>query len=342
MLDDRRSPSPLAARGSLFHKWHHQALNLMRENQERILHPDQGIELLVEVLMQRNVPADEVIPISMKEMRWLRVLVVKWCLTMELSIERLVDVERRLFADLTLPDGTIKKITGQLDTLFSGPGLNEALSIDAKTGYARPKEPRSENPSAEQSLTELGWVQSLVYAFLVFRNFASVDVFTFREWHVLWGESREARIERWEAERMEDVLAAQVALLDQAVREGPESERWVASAGPHCAMCARPRDCPIREQVGIPSDEQEARRLAQEWIVAGKVREERRPLIQGWVDAHGPVEVPYSGGRRVVGWDISGEGKRRFAMYEPKPMLSPYDDQLVEAARERGALVEAM
>ena len=339
ILDERRTPSAFAARGTLFHRFHHQAINLMREKGERRLPVEIGMEMLVDVLAQVDVSPDEIVPLTMAEMRWLRVLVAKWCMTMELSIDRLVDVERRLFADLVLPSGEIVQITGQLDTLFSGPGEFVAGSLDAKSGMGRPKKPRGENgEEAKGGLTELGWVQAHIYAHLVFQNYPSIQRFWFREWHVLWAESRELTVERYESERLQDVLVAQVSLLHTAIQEGAESPRWVASPGPHCALCSGVRLCPIREQVGIPADEEEARLLAGEWFLAGEARKERLPLLKGWVEEHGPVEVRFSRGRRYVGWDSSEVGRRSFGLIEspdPEPN-EELDAFLLDALRDRG------
>lgn len=343
LLDERRSPSPLAARGTLFHRWAHQAIELMRANGEDSMPIENGMELLLDVIAQKDVPSEEIVPLKMSEMRWLRVLVAKWCYSTQISVRNIVDVERRLYAELTLPGGLgTRTITGQLDLLLAGPGAATATSIDQKTGFARPPQPRQgdENGNSDRGLTELGWVQSLIYAFLVFANFPSIERFFFREWHVLWGEAREVMIDRYEVERMTDVLAAQVALMDQAITEGVNSPRWVESPGPHCAMCPRPRECPIREQIAFPTNEAEARRTAQEWMVAMEVRKDRTPYLKGWVDAHGPIEVPYSKGRRYVGWNTHPDGSRNFGLYEPREDTASFDERLEREAREAGVLAE--
>ena len=63
-------------------------------------------------------------------------------------------------------------------------------------------------------------------------------------------------------------------------------------------------------------------------------RARRREILDGLVDEYGPIEVPYSDGRRVVGWDYSGSS-RRFGVFEPRSVpASPYDDLLSSAAHE--------
>jgi hypothetical protein len=343
MTDRRRTPSEFAAVGTLFHRWKHLTITEMRVHAERTMSVEQGLERLVDVIAQRDIPSDEVVPVTMRGMTRLRILVVKWCAGMELSIEQIVDTEIRLYSEITLDNGEAVRISGQLDTLFADPDGLTAGSIDAKTGYARPKQPRDEEAAKEdgRGMTELGWTQSVIYALLVFDNYPFIHRFWFREWHVFWGEAREVWITREQIERLRDVVSAQVSLLHQAVTEGEDSPRWIASAGPHCALCSRPRDCPIRDQVGIPADPNEARRLAQEWIVAGRIREERAPFLKGWVSEFGPIEVPHSRGRRMVGWDVKLDGKRTFGLFEPESAdPSPFDELLERAARDAGVLAE--
>lgn len=343
LLSGLRTPGALAARGTLFHRWHHLAIQEMVAHQESQMSVEQGLELLSEVILQRDVSESEIVPLSMRELRWLRVLAVKWCETMVLSVDRVVATERRLFMDLPLPTGELLRVTGQLDVLLAGPAEGQATSLDAKTGYARPSRSRSHGDEADQEgengLTALGWVQSLIYAMLVFANYPAIDTFTFREWHVMWAESREVTIQRWEAERMQDVLAAQVSLLHEAVLAGPGSERWVASPGPHCSLCNGRRHCPIRRQVGIPTSEAEARQMAGEWVLAAEIRKERAVLLKGYVDAHGPIEVANAHGRRFVGWDYAEDGSRNFTVFEAKPVAgAAVPESLEAAAREAGVL----
>lgn len=345
ILDRRRTPGHLAARGTLLHRAMHKAVRQMWKNGERTFGVEQGMELLLEVLTQQDVPGEEVVPLTMREMRWTRVAMAKWCESTVLDSRKILATEERLFADLALPTGRTVKVTGQMDLLLADPpdGL---IITDYKTGFRRPKNTR--NPDSDRALregtglTELGWVQWLVYSFLGFANFPSVQRVIFRERHILWDEERYARMERWEMERLVDTLAAQVALLDQAIAEGPDSARWIPTAGPHCALCANPRACPILddEQIDIVTEEGR-RRVAQEWVVSTETRNRRREILDGLVEVHGPIEVLHSDGRRVVGWNYDEKGKRSFGMFEPKDVSeSPYDEVLAEAARESGVLVD--
>lgn len=343
--DDRRTPGALAARGTLTHRALHKAVRSMWEHGERTMSVEQGMELLTDVLCQRDVPADEVVPLPMREMKWCRVVMVKWCENTVLDARKVIATEERLFATLKLPDREVR-ITGQMDLLLADPP-DGIVVVDYKTGYRRPKTQRSSTDPDKAAregtgLTELGWVQNLVYAFLCFENFPSVHRVIFKEVHVLWNEERFARTERWEAERFTDLLAAQVSLLDQAIEEGPASARWVPSGGPHCALCPRPWSCPILddEQLNVHTEEGR-RRVAQEWIVSDQTKDRRRTILDGLVDVHGPIEVPHALGRRVVGWDYDPKGKRSFGVFEPRDIPdSPYDDMMAEATRKAGALEE--
>ena len=344
MLTKQRSPSPLAARGTLFHRFAHRAINEMRAQGETTFSVEQGMELLSEVILQRDIPPHEIVPLSMRELRWLRVLAVKWCERMALSVDRIVGVEERLSMDVLVPGGDVLRVTGQLDVLQAGPGERDATIIDHKTGFARPSRARDQGDAPDQSgengLTALGWVQAVIYALLVFANYSPevVEQVTFREYHVLWGETRQLTIGRWESERLMDVLAAQVSLLHEAVLAGPGSERWVASPGPHCAMCDGRLRCPIREYAGVPADEQEARLAAGEWILAAEIRKERAEILKGWVDQYGPIEVAHAHGRRFVGWDVSSSGSRSFSVFEASPVGDDVLVSLGAAAREAGVL----
>lgn len=348
--DNRRTPSPLAARGTLFHRFVHKAELEMWRSGEQTMPVEVGLEMAVEVLAQMDVPSDEVVPITMSEMRWVRVLITKWCETTQLNATRILDVEKRYSAPLELPTGKITTITGQMDLVLADPP-DGVLVVDYKAGFRKPPQPRDPAKAEEEGsgLTALGWVQWNIYCFLIFANFPSVDRVIFRERHVLWGEERQARMERWQSEKMVDILAQQVALLDQAIEEGPMSDRWVPSAGTHCAMCSNPRGCPIMDDEKVDvSTTLGRRRVAQEWVVAGQTRDRRRELLDGLVDRYGPIEIPHADGRRVVGWaevvdgvtyDKAGRKRtpKRFGIFEPQGIPeSPYDEILYEAARERG------
>lgn len=341
--DVRRTPSPIAARGTLIHRFVHKAVKKMHASGERFYPVDMGMDLMTQVLCQHDVPSKEVVPLTMEQMKWARVIAVKWCENVRLDARRMLAAEERFFADLVLPTGEKVVITGQLDLLLADPpdGL---IVTDYKSGYKRPGTPRNMEKAEREGtgLTALGWAQWLIYCYLMFENFPSIHRVIFKEEHLLWGESRQARMERWEMERLKDVLGVQVALLHQAIQEGPTSARWVPTAGPHCALCSNPRACPILEDEHLEIETPEGRqRVAQEWVVAGETKDRRRAILDGIVEVYGPQEVLHSEGRRVVGWDYLPDGKRKFGMFEPRDIPdSPYDAALAAATREAGVLID--
>lgn len=302
-----------------------------------------GMEILADVLAQHDVSAEEFIPLSMEEMRWTRVLMTKWCEHTTIDARRVVEAEKRFFADLRLKTGEVVPITGQLDLLLTDPPHGLVI-VDYKSGWARPKDPRNEAEAEREGggLTELGWAQNLIYCFLLFENFPTIDYVIFREVHVMWGKERRAKTERWEMnERLRDLLVAKVTQLHLAVREGPESARWTPSAGVHCALCARPQACPIMDDEDIDVSTPRGRQLvAQEWIVAGAARSHRTKILHGLIDQHGPVEIPHVEGRKAVGWKYEENGRRMGIMDVGDVEESPYDEKLADAMRTTGALRE--
>lgn len=366
-----RQPGWLAARGTLAHRFFQVAVDWMREHEEPSIPVDAAMELLQLVVAQRDVPDDEVVHLPMKELRWLRVIATKFAYNHSYSVDRIVSTEERYYATIPVygPGDTsyAREISGQLDVLLVSPP-DGATVVDYKTGFApAPRQyEKPDQPEREDTLSDLGYAQQVIYGFLVMMNFPSVQWVKLREYYVLSDEVREATVHRWEMERIQDVLAGIVAQFDAAVDSElrlhekaqqrradagneeplpvsklPHSKRFFPVPGTHCGMCPRPRDCPIREEVGIPATEEDAKRVAQEWIVAGEVRSERLKYVKAWVDRHGPVEIEHAKGRRAVGWvpNATGSG-RSFRLYQPQDAPeSPFDPMLAAAARERGALV---
>jgi len=346
--DERRSPGPLAARGTLLHRAMHQAVREMQREGERKYPVEQGMELLTAVCAQMGpeVKSGEVVPIPMREMRWARVIMTKWCEYVDLDPSKIIGVERRLTAPIELLTGKTVDITGQMDLLLADPP-DGVIVVDYKTGFRQPKQTRvGTDPvkamQAEEEgsgLTELGWVQFLVYSYLCFQAFDWIQRVIFREVHVLRQEERQARMEALQMERLTDPLRDQVTLLDQAVEEGIASERWAPSAGQHCSLCPKPWRCPIMDMEQIELHTEEGRRrVAHEWIVAGRIRKEREEFIKGIADTYGPIEVVGAEGRRVVGWRSD---KRNFGLYEPEEIPeSPWDQALEEAGRQSGFVAD--
>jgi hypothetical protein len=344
----QQQASPLTARGTLFHLWVSKVILQMRAEGWDEYPVEMGLELLLQVLVQRDVPDDEVVRLPMSELRWLRVLVTRWCEWTKrapFNAQRVVAVEERLAMNVPCPDGRggtyTRTISGQPDVLVAAPGeVPSMVVVDWKGGWAPPaNEVTKEEPQEtdEQRLSEQGYAQQVVYGAMVLANYPSIEVVTLREAYVMYEEYREASIHRGQLERVLDVLGTVIAQIDAAIAAGPESARWVPTAGTHCGICPKVRACPLKDWKGIPETLEEAQLLAREWHVGGEVRKERLPLVKGWVNANGPIPIDHGKGRREVGWvkNKTGDG-RSFKMYEPKDApASPFDERMEAVLRDR-------
>lgn len=340
----RQQASLMSARGTLFHLWVKTALRQMRAEGWDEYPVEMGLELLLQVLAQRDVPDDEVVRLPMRELRWLRVLITRWCEGARFNAQRILAIEERLEMRVPCPDGAggmyERRVSGQPDVLVADPGeVPSIIVVDWKAGWAPPaNEVEKEEPSDDdQRLSDHGYAQQVIYGAMVLANFPAIQKVTLREAYIMAGEYREASVHRGQLERVMDVLGAVLSQIDAAIDAGPDSARWVPTAGTHCSMCPRVRACPLKDWLGIPETLEEAQLLAREWHVAGEVRKERLPLIKGWYDAHGPIPIDHAKGRREVGWvqNKTGNG-RRFVMYEPKDApASPFDERMEAVLRDR-------
>jgi hypothetical protein len=341
-----QQPSNMAARGSMFHRWVAKALEQMKAEGWTSYPVEMGLELLLQVLAQRDVPDDEVVHLPMSELRWLRVLVTRWCEGGEFDAQRVLEIEQPLYMKVKVPDGQggtyERTVKGTPDVIVADPGTAPGLIIpDWKTGWASPSKQQGEldrqGEERTDKLSDQGYAQQIIYGALGLVNYPAVERVTLREAYLMWGEYREATVHRWELERVMDILGAIIAQIDAAFAAGPDSARWVPTAGTHCGICPSPRRCPLKDWEGIPANVAEAQLLAREWIVAGQVRKDRLPLVKGWVEAHGPIEIDHGKGRREVGWLANSTGNgRRFALYEPEDApASPFDERMEAVLRDR-------
>lgn len=343
-----RQPSDVAAVGTLFHRWVARAIREMRANGQTTMPVDHGLSLLLEILAQRDIEPEEIVHLPMREIRWLRVCVVKWCEGGPFNAARVMAVEERFNGVVYVPDGAgsmyERIITGKPDVVVADPP-DGVIVVDWKSGWAPPAKLGREDEVAhggagdkDEKLTDQGYVQQVIYGILCLQQYPAVNRVTLREAYIRYGEFREATIDRYNLERLTDVLGAVISQVDQAFADGPDSPRWIPSAGPHCATCAAPRMCPLKDWEGIPTTLEEAQLLVREWIVAAEVRKDRAPLAKGWVDEHGPIPIPNGKGRREVGWlkNKTGEG-RSFKLYEPEDAPeSPWDERLAAVLLDRG------
>ena len=220
--------------------------------------------------------------------------------------------------------------------------VTDDFIVTHNSGWAPPSKLNEEaraDPMKDERLSDQGYAQQVIYGALGLVNLPAVQRVTLREAYIMHGEYREAEIHRYQLERVLDILGATLSQIDAAFEAGPDSARWLPSAGTHCGICPAPRQCPLKDWEGIPTDDDEAKLLAREWIVAAQVRKDRLPLLKGWVDQNGPIEIDHGKGRRVVGWPVwDGESKARgpFKLFEPVDApASPFDERMEAVLRDR-------
>jgi hypothetical protein len=338
----------MAARGTLFHRWVAAALTQMRAEGWTEYPVEMGLELLLRVIAQRDVPDDEVVHLPMRELRWLRVLATRWCEgTLHgggFDAQRIIAIEERFFMRVPVPDGRggtyYRTISGQPDVVVADPP-DGIIIPDWKSGWAAPsREVDRQTDSGDerdQKLSDQGYAQQVIYGAILLASLPAVQRATLREAYIMAGEYREATVHRWELERIVDVLGGLLSQIDAAVAGGRRSERWIPTAGTHCGICPSPRQCPIKDWDGVPETDEEAQLLAREWIVSAEVRKDRLPLLKGWVENHGPIPIDHQKGRREVGWvkNKTGDG-RGFKLYEPEDApASPFDERMEAVLRDR-------
>jgi hypothetical protein len=348
----------LAAIGTLWHRWVARAIKLMQLQGMTSIPVDVGLTELLDVIAQRDVEDAAVVHLPMAELKWLRIMVTRWCYDSHFDSNRVLAIEGEWSGTIAVPDGNggfyPRKVVGHPDVVVGDPP-DGIIIVDWKTGWSPPAKLGAEDEQLhgseavevkDEKLTDQGYAQQVIYGILGLQQYPAVNKVTLREAYLRHGEYREATIERVNLERLMDVLGAVIAQIDAAFEAGPDSERWIPSAGVHCGICPQPRKCPLTDWHGIPTTLEEAQLLANEWIVAEKVRKERAPLLKGWVDVNGPVPVRHGKGRREVGWPMWDQdpddgssifrGRGPFKLYEPVDAPeSPWDERLAELIANR-------
>ena len=218
------------ARGTIFHATAARCLEIMAREGEDHIEPDQALAVLRDVLRQADVPDSDVVTIPFSQIKDLRWTVVSWAANNRFDVANLVDVERRLFADIEYPNpigGTVKRrLTGQLDSLFiEGASADHAIVLDWKDTFAL--------PSGGSQLSAGGYFQQRFYALLVLHNFPSVLQVTMREFYVRFSSRpvnkstglikepvREASVTRDELLDIEEEFSALAERFDRAVEYG--------------------------------------------------------------------------------------------------------------------------
>jgi hypothetical protein len=336
------------ARGIIFHRFAGEVLRTLRRTGEQQIPVSEALEILYEVARQADVPSAEVVTVPAAERRLLRILAIKFASENRFRMDRLIDVERRLFATVEYPrpDGGVvqRTITGQLDALIADPP-DGAVVLDWKTTRQPPPRytPRREDPHPDhgRGVSYLGYFQQRTYALLVMANYEAVERVTLREFYPLAGEARTATVMRADLEHVARELAGLAEGLDRALAEGGKSPLWHPSPGKHCSYCPRPGSCPIDAEVrmaegGITSKAQ-AQRAAAQYVLANRDKDLLHEALQGWVEVHGPVAVRSGKGRYEVRWKKpkTGNGRGTFGVHVPTTSdRGPEDPQLTEAFLE--------
>jgi hypothetical protein len=320
------------ARGQILHRVLARAMRTMYEQQSRSIETDVILELLFDTLAQGDIDQEcpscgaEIverhggrvkcarghdhrssfvnIPFSeIKDLRWEVVKFAKLTEDQPILIENLVDIEHRLRGELayTGTDGEpIRRVlTGQLDVLFlAGEEEDEAVVIDYKSTWDLP---------APSEVGFEGYFQQRFYAWLVMVNYPAIQSVTTREHYTRFSATREATVTRNELEYIEAELAALAYRFDKAFGE----DDFPPSPGRHCQLCPRPAACPIFpgvRQEGMITDDDMARRIAGEALVAKAAYEQRQKALKAWTSVRGPITINSTPGReRVLGFR---EGRR--------------------------------
>jgi hypothetical protein len=307
-------------RGRIFHQTAARCLDEMATQQEERIEIDVAIAILEEVMRQHDVdlichrcdtptePRPEgrfycptcdkeressMDSLPMRQVKDLRMSVIKWAHDNTFSIENFVGSEEPLEATIGYPSdyGVVeRRLTGILDALFFEG--DRAIVPDWKDTWALP-------PQSEVSFG--GYFQQRFYGLLVLRNFQNVRSVTMREVYHRWDERREAILHRDDLPDVEAEISALVERFDRGV----EHNIWKPSPGKHCSFCKRPTACPIFPDAraeGAIQDEEQAKRYAAEACVAKAAYDQRMKALKAWSNRRGDVPLADAKGPRVYGY----------------------------------------
>lgn len=352
------------ARGVLFHRFAAEVLRTLRATGEQRIPQEEALVILYEVCAQRDVPDADVVWCPAIERRLLRIAALKLVTDNSFRMDRLIDVERRLFATVRYPHpetGEVieRTVTGQPDALIADPPEG-AVVLDWKTTrQPPPKGPADEHWDDAEHVSYLGYFQQRVYALLVFANYPAVQRVRLREFYPLAGEARYATLYRSDLEHVERELGVLAEVLDRALMGGHRSPLWGASPGKHCSYCPRPNHCPIATEVraldsgqqewarGGISTQRQADELAADYMVAKRIVDGLAPALKAWVDTRQPegIAVKSGKGRAVLRWKDQRGGRRVFGVAVPDvsdrgpadPSLESAFSAAAERVKARGA-----
>lgn len=370
------------ARGTLFHRAAAEMLWTMREQGTVTLPRSDAREALLEVCHQRTMrspdgtkvalPSAEIVRVPLRQMPELRMAVDKFAKDNEFSIQKIIDIERKLEAPIRYPHpdgGHVERVlTGTLDVLLFEPP-DGAVVIDWKDTWGLPPEPKDTemhgyDDEELKGLSFHGYFQQRWYGWLILSNYRNINHVTLREFYARKTKVRKATLHRHQLPEVEAELGVLVAAFDNALMQGPPDLTpdadgfvdidglgwWKPEPGRHCGFCARPTSCPIEEEVrvaagGAITDPEQAQRWAARLQVALRIKEAAISGLKGYVETSGaPVPVKWSKGRSVIGWFRNKRG-RRFGFFTPDESdrggHPDFDAQLEQAMRESTARARA-
>lgn len=319
------------SRGTMFHAFAAKAFREMVAQGEGRLEVDVALAILHECLRQDDLPADQVVPIPMKQVADLYWVVKKWAFDNEFNIQNLVDVEQRLKASVHYPDtdgsAVERVVSGQLDALLvEGDNLDHAICLDWKDTWALP---------GPTEVSFEGYFQQRFYAFLVLESYPAVQQVTLREFYVRYSEPREAVIYRDQLDDIRDEIAALVERFDRAYHHDAEAQAqhdelmakaeslpeadvdlkergpgewsrfWKPAPGKQCGYCSRPTACtifPTARREGRISSQDEAELVAGQVLVATAALAQSKEAVKVWIEKNGPLNVRDPKGKTEMGY----------------------------------------
>lgn len=319
--------SPELNRGTLAHRVVEECFRTMYRTGEPRIEVDQALEVMWEVLAQRDVSSEEVLTIPPEERLNLRQFVVRFASDYEWEPTRILTnpetgrpmIEERLHHTITCEDGVERTLTGSPDVVLreSSDGI---VVVDFKSGWGPPKAQRGDqevdptDKAARRYLTERGHYQLDAYGLLALSRFPRAQTVTLWEIHPRSSEDRKATLDRDELHEVERQVGVDLMLMDRGVSEGTDSEVWKPVPGTkQCGWCVNRKACPKATEALdtlVVLDAEQAADLAGRVEAVTPYRTELIDSLKAWVDANGPVPLPDG---RVLGWHVpEGKSTRRF------------------------------
>lgn len=350
------------ARGTIFHRFAAEVLRTMQIQDSEQIPVGVALAILEEVLEQRGVPWKDRVRLPLREIPVLRMAAAKFAKDNRFTTRNIIDVEKRLEATITyVGEGTgeihERRLTGMPDAIVLDPKQPEdsVVVLDWKATWALPPERTAwDRDAAEKGLSYEGYFQQKFYAWLILKNYPSINVVKLREFYVYRSKPREAALHRKDLEKVERELATLTREFDLAVGHGkpaklryPEIQNtpWEPSPGKHCHYCPLRHHCPIADEVlntiAIQTPEQAKRAIAILEVseaTAKQIKEAARP----YAEQHGSIPSRHSKGRRVWGPRTNSAGKPEFTFFVPEhsdraPARVPELDKPLEDALRRAA-----